>query len=263
MPSQLRHSLAVLVQEHFVYWYTSPENDLTFYEADQHRCYSLVRSGKYVRISEEHFGTLAGKIVGHIIQLGHGRVGDIVQACTGMEKQNPNGALNGHSDIHEPPVCNGSRLKSTKNQAIYVSSPAERIHGILSDLHRSGLVSTTNEFYFYSDADKRYEAEQRTGQRSKIDGKMTKDEAINFERAIATQLEAWKHGIDGATEGTKNINGKRKRSLENEDTDRDGKRPRLNGETQVSGAGNLNVSPVTASLTISGHICRLTHSRMT
>lgn len=243
-PSQLRHSLAVLVQEHFIFWYTLPENDLTFYEADQSRCYSLVRSGKYVRIAEEHFGTLAGKIVGHIIQLGHGRVGDIVQACAGMETQAPNGALNGHLDNHEPSVCNGLKSKSSNNRAIHISPPAERIHSILSDLYRSGLISTTSEFYFYSDADKRYEAEQRTSQRSKIDGKMTKDEAQAFERAIAAQLDAWKHGTEGATEQTKNFNGKRKRSLENGDTARDGKRPRLSGDLLVSSAGNLNVSHI-------------------
>lgn len=197
-----------------------------------------------MRIAEEHFGTLAGKIVGHIIQLGHGRVGDIVQACAGMETQAPNGAPNGHLDNHEPSVCNGFKSKSSNNQAIYISPPAERIHSILSDLHRSGLISTTSEFYFYSDADKRYEAEQRTSQRSKIDGKMTKDEAQAFERAIAAQLDAWKHGTEGATEQTKNLNGKRKRSLENGDTARDGKRPKLSGETPVSSAASLNVSHV-------------------
>jgi len=248
-PSQLRHSLAVLVQEHFIFWYTSPENDLTFYEADHSRCYNLVRSGKYVRIAEERFGTLAGEIVGYIIQIGHGRVGDLVQACTEMETQAPNGAPNGHPDMHEPPMCNGSRLKSSNSQATHISSPAERIHSILSDLLRSGLVSTTNEFYFYSDADKRFEAEQRATQRSKIDGKMTKDEAKDFERAIAAQLEAWKHGVDGATGEAKNINGKRKRSLDNGDTDRDGKRLRLTGEIRVSSAGSLNVSSVAGLLT--------------
>lgn len=197
-----------------------------------------------MRIAEEHFGTLAGKIVGHIIQLGHGRVGDIVQACAGMETQAPNGALNGHLDNHEPSVCNGLKSKSSNNRAIHISPPAERIHSILSDLYRSGLISTTSEFYFYSDADKRYEAEQRTSQRSKIDGKMTKDEAQAFERAIAAQLDAWKHGTEGATEQTKNFNGKRKRSLENGDTARDGKRPRLSGDLLVSSAGNLNVSHI-------------------
>jgi len=243
-PSQLRHSLVVLIQEHFIFWYTSPENDLTFYEANESRCYSLVRSGKYVRIAEEHFGTLAGKIVGHIIQLGHGRVGDIVQACAGMETQAPNGALNGHLDNHEPSMCNGLKSKRSNNQAVHVSPPAERIHSILSNLHHSGLISSTSEFCFYSDADKRYEAEQRTSQRSKIDGKMTKDEAQAFERAIAAQLDAWKHGAEGSSEQTKNLNGKRKRSLENGDTARDGKRPRLSGETLVASARNLDVSHV-------------------
>ncbi len=195
-----------------------------------------------MRIAEEHFGILAGKVVGHIIQLGHGRVGDIVQACTGMETQASNGAPNGHLDNHEPSMCNGFTSKSSNNKATHVSSPAERVHGILSDLHHSGLVLTTNEYYFYSDADKRYEAEQRISQRSKIDGKMTKDEAKEFERAIAAQLEAWKYGTEPASEQTKNLNGKRKRSLENEDAARGGKRPRLSGRTQVSSANNLNVS---------------------
>lgn len=198
-----------------------------------------------MRIAEEHFGTLAGRIVGHIIELGHCRIGDIVQSCTGIETQASGGAPNGHLDIREPSVCNGFKSKSSNNQAAHVSSPAERIHSILSDLHRSGLVLTTNEYYFYSDADKRYEAEQRTSQRSKIDGKMTKDEAKDFERAIAGQLEAWKYGTEGASEPTKNFNGKRKRTSENGDMARDGKRPRLSAGTQISSAGNLNVSPVT------------------
>lgn len=196
-----------------------------------------------MRITEEHFGTLVGKIMGHIIQLGHGRVGDIVQACTGMETQAPHGGLNGHLDIHGPSGCNGFKSKSSINQAIHVSSPAERIHSALSELHRSGLVLTTNEYYFYSDADKRHEAEQRISQKSKIDGKMTKEEAKEFERAIAAQLEAWKYGTELASEQTKNLNGKRKRSLENGDTARDSKRPRLSGEAQVSNANDLNVSP--------------------
>lgn len=196
-----------------------------------------------MRIAKELFGTLAGRIVGHIIELGHCRIGDIVEACTEIEKQAPNGVPNGHPDIHEPSVCNGFKSKSSNNQAIHTSSPAERIHGILSDLHHSELVLTTNEHYFYSDADKRYEAEQRTSVRSKIDGKMTKDEAKDFEKAIAAQLKAWKYGTEGASEQTKNLNGKRKRSLDNGDMARDGKRPRIG--TQVASLGNLNVSPVT------------------
>lgn len=259
-PSQLRHSLAVLVQEHFIFWYTSPDNDLTFYEADQSRCYSLVRSGKYVRITEEHFGTLAGKIMGHIIQLEHGRVGDIVQACTGMETQTPQGGPNGHLNFHDPSGCNGFKPKSSNNQAIQVSSPAERIHSALSDLHRSGLVLTTNEYYFYSDADKRHEAEQRISQKSKIDGKMSKEEAKEFERAIAAQLEAWKYGTELASEQIKNLNGKRKRSLENGDTARDSKRPRLSGGAQVSNANHLNVSPL-HGFHCQGTFCGLTHIR--
>ena len=245
--SQLRHSLAVLVQEHFVFWYTSAEEGLTSYEADLLGCYSLVRSGKCVRVAEERFGNLAGTLVNHILQLGHGRVGDLVQAWKGFKTQVPNGALNGHSDDHQPAFCNGSSSKISGTQTTHIPASVASIHGTLSDLLSSGLLSIINEFHFYTDADKRTEAEKRAKQRSKIEGKMKKEEAEAYERGIAAQLLAWKYGTEGEREEIVNLKGGRKRLLENGVSDKDGKRPRLASDSKISNEGYLNVRHVDSS----------------
>ena len=238
-PSQLRHSLAVLIQEHLAFWYTSSDDDSTAYEANPLGCYNLIRSGKYIYIVEESFGTLAGALVGDILKLGHARVGDLVHVWTEGKSSAQHDMSKGQPDNHEPATCNGSISKNSEIAKSHTSE--ETIRRTLSHLLSSRILSITNQFYFYADNDKRSEAEKRAQQRSKLDAKMKKEEADAYERGIMAQLMAWKHGDNGERVELAKLKNSKKRPLENGDSGLNGRRPRLTSGAETFSEDILNV----------------------
>ena len=238
-PSQLRNSLAVLIQEHLAFWYTSSDDDSTAYEVNPLGCYSLIRSGKYTHIVEESFGTLAGALVGDILKLGHARVGDLVRVWTPAKSSAHNGTSNEQPGNHEPATCIGSISKNSQIATGHTSE--ETIRRTLSHLLGSRILSITNQFYFYADNDKRSEAEKRAHQRSKLDAKMKKEEADAYERGIMAQLMAWKHGDNGERVELAKLKNSKKRPHENGDSAQNGRRRRLTGEAETFSDDILNV----------------------
>ena len=76
---QLRRSLAILVQNMLVYWCGRQKKELPAYEANVRAVYGLLRYGKWIKIAEDRYGSLAGQIVSSLLLLGHGKIADLVQ----------------------------------------------------------------------------------------------------------------------------------------------------------------------------------------
>lgn len=239
-PFQLRHSLAILIQENFAFWYTSNEDDLTSYEANALGCYNLIRSGKYVYNAEERFGSLAGAIISETIQSGHTTVGELVLALIDSKHHARNVNQAEQPSGAKQVICNGSTSYGYHDEAAHASSGL--IHQTISILVSSGLLSITNEFYFYTDADRRIEAEARAGERSKID-KMSKESAEIYEQTIAAQLAAWRYGSKEEQVETAGLNINGKRPLESGLSERRNKQTKLDdNDHHISNNGYLNVS---------------------
>ncbi|KAK8039064.1 hypothetical protein PG993_007475 [Apiospora rasikravindrae] len=104
----VRHGLAVLVQQNLVYHYTDSENSRTIYEANHYYAYNIVRNGKILDCTHRNYGEAAKRIVHLVMASGHMRVGSIVDAYLknhGKPANNVNGSpepTNGHESGDDP-----------------------------------------------------------------------------------------------------------------------------------------------------------------
>ncbi|EER27487.1 RNA polymerase III subunit RPC82 family protein [Coccidioides posadasii C735 delta SOWgp] len=73
-PRQVKHGLAVLVQQHLVFHCTSLDDGITYYESNWRSAYNLVRSGKIIQLVEERLGNHAASIVSTLLALGHAKI---------------------------------------------------------------------------------------------------------------------------------------------------------------------------------------------
>lgn len=91
----MRHGLAVLVQQNLLFVYAAAESRIASYEANPDACYNLARSGKIIEMVGEEFGPAEEEVLRTLVQLGHARVSDLVQAF-GFQAANGDDASNGH-----------------------------------------------------------------------------------------------------------------------------------------------------------------------
>ncbi|KAF7712095.1 Uncharacterized protein PECH_004545 [Penicillium ucsense] len=68
---QLQHGLAAMIQHHLVFHFTSLEDGHTYYAANPHAAYYLVRSGKILQLVESRLGEYAARVMETIMYLGH------------------------------------------------------------------------------------------------------------------------------------------------------------------------------------------------
>lgn len=90
-----------MIQQHIVFHYTSFDDGVTYYEANQQAAYYLVRSGKILELLEDRLGGYAAKVMSAIIYLGHAQVSDLeVMPELGQSVSNgeANGTANGTAD---------------------------------------------------------------------------------------------------------------------------------------------------------------------
>jgi DNA-directed RNA polymerase III subunit RPC3 len=81
-PRQIRHGLAVLVQQNLLYYQTDVDSRDTSYETNPDACYNLLRVGKVIHMIGAQYGSAAQEVAQSLIALGHARVSDLAQAFT-------------------------------------------------------------------------------------------------------------------------------------------------------------------------------------
>lgn len=172
----------------------------------------LVRSGKYIKFTEDRFGEVASGVVSNLLLLGHARIGDLEQAYKVVR---PTGAAVGLSSSQKKQPTN-----ETKNRG----PSLESLHLALSDLLQAGLVTIVNESHFRSDADNRTEAEREMPNPKAAVGKYKKEQEFDWERKIQQKLEDWKHGTKTERSKIAILPHGKKRSLEDPDSNQDFKR---------------------------------------
>ena len=220
----IKHGLSVLVQQHLVLWYTSSNDHLTSYEANSAVAYSLVRSGKYIKIAEAQVGNFAAKVVSSLLLLGHARVGDLVQAYgEGQSKSTRDrlatscgspGKLKSSSSSHED--------GSNEEQSATLGS----IYGTLCDLLRTELVSMVHVSHFRSDADNRSEAEKAVPQPEEYKAKSKREQDAQHEAAVKRKLKEWRYFTDGGDDEVEGPKIGKKRPHQDAEPQRPEKRQR-------------------------------------
>lgn len=142
-PKHLRHGLAVLVQQNLVYHYHDPDSKVTYYEANADAAYSLVRSGKILRILKSRYGNLAEDVVQNLLLLGHTRVGDLQDAYSSKA---PKTQVNGHTNGETTNGVNGDYKKDQK-------PTQSQLNYAMCQLLEAGFIEPVTEGMFRSPAD--------------------------------------------------------------------------------------------------------------
>lgn len=227
-----------------MFWFTSPEDTDTVYEANLTNAYALVRSGKYIKIVEDRYGDFAGGVTSNLLLLGHARVGDLAQAY--IIPGDSKGHLNGAFDPPNSSLPRGSATKQVDGLNGNRGPTREILHQALYDLLQAGLISVVNESHFRSLADNRSEAEKEIPFQDRYVGKMKKEHEVEREEAIQHRLEDWKYGTRQEREQLAGLQKGKKRLLGNSGEIPEAKRQRLGDmgqlhRQQISVSGYLDV----------------------
>ena len=211
---QLKHSLAVLIQQHLVYHYKTTDGDATFYEADWKSAYALVRPGKIIKLVEERFGKVAGGVISNLLLLGHARVDDLVAAY------NLDAGRDGRMDagnaayIKGGGMLNGAGKVKTANTTKARGLTLEVLHTTIYNLLEAGFLMQVLPAHFRSLTDNRNEAERVVQRYAEFGGppKGTKQKAA-FEAEVQKQLQTWQLGDKFGAKFVDGAAGARKRPM--------------------------------------------------
>lgn len=140
-PRQLRHGLAVLLQQGLAYHHTDIDTGTTFYEANDAAAYGLARAGKIIDMAETRFGPAARDIVQKLFLLGHTAVADLEAAYESKHENHVNGNSEGPATATDN--VNGQSAVGSVGQ----------LHSVLIKLLETGFVEPVVRSMFLSPTD--------------------------------------------------------------------------------------------------------------
>lgn len=192
---QVRHALTVLTQQHVIRHHTAYDDDLTFYQVDWRNTYYLLRSNRIIAIVDDRYGEGAGKIVSNLLQLGHARVGDLVQAFdlepskrdSGIERCTEH--VNGEVKVNG--VDNSHKVPHGKITTV------AQFHGTIRLLLRAGFLIKFSPRMYKPSADLQAEIEDIVIRDSFPDRKITgPKKKAEFESAVKVLKRKWRETDD-------------------------------------------------------------------
>lgn len=229
-PRQVRHGLAVLIQQHLIFHFTSLDDGVTYYEADWKNAYAIVRSGKIIQLVDDRLGEYAAKIMSAILYLGHVKVSDLEKMyhlISPVAKAPGKGSkANGVNGIHanRDGVEDDAQLEDAEIQAEpdveedFAQANGEddddgsaisQLHSALRQLASYGYIFRVRDAHFHSPADNFQSAARQAKASSSVQGLKGK----KLEDAIKENAEAlvneWTNGsisgvrINAAPRGVK------------------------------------------------------------
>ncbi|KAG5288100.1 RNA polymerase III subunit Rpc82 [Histoplasma ohiense] len=212
-PRQVRHGLAVLIQQRLIYHYTSLDDGIAYYEASWMTAYNLVRSGRILQLVEERLGKYVAKVLSTILYHGHVRISYLEtlpelrpQVSNKAEKLAAANGLNGiHSDEEEEEDAHvtdqgeqeeyASGRPENSVDSDYGKRSASQLHPALRSLAAYGYIMRVRDAHFQSPADLVDDAERAVSSRSDVRGLKGK----KFQEAIDAGVETY---IKEKTDGT-------------------------------------------------------------
>ncbi|KAJ5655645.1 RNA polymerase III Rpc82 C -terminal [Penicillium longicatenatum] len=166
---QLRHGLTAMIQHHLVYYFTSLEDNHTYYESNPHAAYYLVRSGKILNLVEDRLGEYAARVMEAILFLGHASVSHLetlpeLQTLTPVV---PNGITNGNEESQEDDMEVEDQTGETNGGHTSERQPAP-FHATIKALASHGYLMRVRDAHFQSPSDNLLEAQRTVSSRSDI-----------------------------------------------------------------------------------------------
>lgn len=163
-----------MIQQHLVFHYTSFDDGVTYYEANQQAAYYLVRSGKILELIADRLGEYAAEVMAAILYLGHAQVSDL-EGMPGLVRVS-NGVEAGAEAGTEP------------------EADTKQLHATLKSLAAHGYVHRVRDAHFQSYADTALDAERVVQARPEI--KALKGKKLE-ETVIEKALDLVRERTDG------------------------------------------------------------------
>lgn len=192
---QLHHGLAAMIQQNLVFHYTSYDDGVTYYEANQHAAYYLTRSGKILEFIEGRLGQYAATLMSAIMYLGHASVSHLETLPELRPEPPQTNGINGEHK-HEQDEANGEHEDQPNgiNGEHALSEQPYLLHPTLKTLAAHGYILRAREAHFQSYTDTVLDAERVVT--SRPDVKSMKGKKLE-ETVIEKTLEIVKEKTDG------------------------------------------------------------------
>jgi DNA-directed RNA polymerase III subunit RPC3 len=222
-----------MIQHSLVFHFTSLDDGSTYYEANPHAAYYLVRSGKILQLVENRLGKYAAQILEAIMFLGHASIAHLetlpelapnqqIPNANGVnhdgdnteendEQAEANGQENGEhaqeNGDHEEEngVSNGNHVENMK--------PA-RFHPTIKSLASHGYILKVREAHFQSPNDNILEARRIISSRPDVKQMKGKQQAAEIEEKTQTMVKERTEGdlsrglmFNGVPQGVKRKRG--------------------------------------------------------
>jgi DNA-directed RNA polymerase III subunit RPC3 len=226
------------VQQNLLYVYAAPDSRIANYEANPDACYNIIRSGKIVDMVREEFGPAEEEVVRTLMQLGHARISDLVQAF-GFQSTNGESTSNGHS-------VNGHSASEYPRGAGNVRSLRD-LHTVLGRLVIAEIVDQVGPKTFRNPDDIYREIEDEI------------NKGLPGEKSTAKAKEKMRETVDSQFQAARDESKKLKRQL-NQTMPLSVKRRKLAPGAHAQASNGLgDVSEIDVSSSFLGRSCKTWH----
>ncbi|KAB5585440.1 RNA polymerase III subunit RPC82-domain-containing protein [Coniochaeta sp. 2T2.1] len=181
-PRQLRHGLAVLIQQNLLYYHVDNDTKMAVYEASPEPAYNLIRTGKILEMVESAYGPAVKDVMQSLLLLGQTRVLDLKAAYEDKMKQSADAAQLANSDFDM-----NQDSQAPKKPTLPVKSVAH-LNSIICRLAEAELVDVVHNLTFTSPEDIQKDVEERVT-RVKFPGGVKGGKGkMEFDEAVAMEL---------------------------------------------------------------------------
>jgi DNA-directed RNA polymerase III subunit RPC3 len=210
---QLRHGLAVLIQQNLLYFHTDSDTRTTTYEANPGPAYNLVRTGKILEMIETSYGAAVKDVMQSLFILGQTRIEDLKAAYEDRIRQQDE-ATKGRGD---EVMFEGDEATPAAPKPTLPVPSIKKLNNILCRLVETGLVEVVHVQTFvspediFSDVSDRVTRNKFPGGVKGAKGKLEFDEAVAMElrkiRRESTTLKRKLEESGSAAKRRKLVNG--------------------------------------------------------
>ncbi|RYP92363.1 hypothetical protein DL770_001565 [Monosporascus sp. CRB-9-2] len=170
---QVRHGLAVLVQQNAVFHLSDPDSSITYYDVNPDAVYNLVRSGKILEVVRENYGDIAKGLVQDVLVLGHIKISDLVEAYKNKAPGGVDRSVNGvvkdeHNEDDDHGLNgNGNHVNGVNGSSVSgfageedEKDPIAQVYFHLARLLAAGILEPVSSMMFQSPTDLKTAIEQ-------------------------------------------------------------------------------------------------------
>lgn len=158
-----------MIQHHLIYYFTSLEDNNTYYESNPHAAYYLVRSGKILHLVEDRLGEYAARVMEAIMFLGHASVSHLetLPELQSLTPAVPNGVAGSNEELQEGDMEAENQPGETNGDHAPERKPAP-FHATIRALASHGYLMRVRDAHFQSPGDNLLEAQRTVSSRSDI-----------------------------------------------------------------------------------------------